>query len=141
MQDLPRLYELDRECFPPGNVDLEPAPVGEIEEGVVSGCVFIASNQNQIVGMLQIDKASSNQWEILTLAVTASNRGIGVGKALMEKLFLELNKSPYLVAVSCLTSPNNLPMQGLLESFGFVQVGLMENHYGPGKNRLKFLLN
>jgi hypothetical protein len=32
-------------------------------------------------------------------------------------------------------------MQGLLESFGFVQVGLLADYFGPGKHRLKFQLN
>jgi ribosomal protein S18 acetylase RimI-like enzyme len=59
----------------------------------------------------------------------------------MDKFLAELAQSPYLVAVSCLTSPNNLAMQGLLESYGFVQVGLMADYFGPGKHRLKFQLN
>ena len=46
-----------------------------------------------------------------------------------------------MVAVSCLTSPSNEAMQGLLESFGFVQVGLIPDCFGPGKHRLKFQLN
>jgi ribosomal protein S18 acetylase RimI-like enzyme len=64
-----------------------------------------------------------------------------VGKALLEQMLLELNKSPYLVAVTCMTSPNNLAMQALLESFGFIQVGLASDYFGPGKHRLRFQLN
>jgi ribosomal protein S18 acetylase RimI-like enzyme len=59
----------------------------------------------------------------------------------MEKFLAELAQSPYLVAVSCLTSPNNIAMQELLERYGFVQVGLMADYFGPGKHRLKFQLN
>ncbi|CAB4632444.1 MAG: GNAT family N-acetyltransferase [Actinobacteria bacterium] len=139
--DLPALLSLDAECFPQGNIDLEPAPAGEIEAGVEDGGVFVASFNSEIVGMLQLDKVSSNEWELLTLAITSSHRGQGVGRALMDRLLAELAKSPYLVAVSCLTSPNNLAMQALLESYGFVQVGLMADYFGPGKHRLKFQLN
>jgi ribosomal protein S18 acetylase RimI-like enzyme len=139
--DLPALLSLDAECFPHGNIDLEPAPAGEIESGVKDGWVFVASFSSETVGMLQIDKVSSNEWELLTLAITSSHRGQGVGKALMDRFLAELAQSPYLVAVSCLTSPNNLAMQGLLESYGFVQVGLMADYFGPGKHRLKFQLN
>lgn len=139
--DLEALLNLDKECFPIGNLDLEPAPVGEIEEGVEQGCIFVAEQKGKVIGMLQVDKVSSNNWELLTLAILPSHRGSGIGRGLMEKLVLELDKSPYLVAVSCLTSPNNLIMQSLLEGFGFIQVGLVENHYGPGKHRLKFQLN
>jgi ribosomal protein S18 acetylase RimI-like enzyme len=139
--DLPALLSLDAECFPQGNFDLEPAPAGEIEAGVEEGGVFVALSNDEIIGMLQLDKVSSNEWELLTLAITSSHRGQGVGKALMDRFLAELAQSPYLVAVSCLTSPNNLAMQGLLESYGFVQVGLMADYFGPGKHRLKFQLN
>jgi ribosomal protein S18 acetylase RimI-like enzyme len=140
-QDLPQLMALDAECFPQGNFDLEPAPAGEIEAGVEDGGVFVALSNDGIVGMLQLDKVSSNEWELLTLAITSSRRGQGVGKALMDRFLAELAQSPYLVAVSCLTSPNNLAMQDLLESYGFVQVGLISDYFGPGKHRLKFQLN
>ena len=141
VEDLPQLIALDAECFPHGNVDLEPAPAGEIEAGVEEGAVFVASLQEKIVGMLQLDRLSSNEWELLTLAISGPHRGQGVGRALMDSFLAELAKSPYLVAVSCLTSPNNLVMQGLLESYGFVQVGLLADYFGPGKHRLRFQLN
>lgn len=140
-EDLARLLALDAECFPQGNFDLEPAPAGEIEAGIEEGGVFVALINESIVGMLQLDKVSSNEWELLTLAITSSHRGQGVGKALMDRFLAELAQSPYLVAVSCLTSPNNLAMQDLLESYGFVQVGLISDYFGPGKHRLKFQLN
>jgi ribosomal protein S18 acetylase RimI-like enzyme len=139
--DLADLIALDAECFPHGNSDLEPAPAGEIETGVQDGGVFVAVDQNLVVGMLQLDKISSNEWELLTLAITSSHRSQGVGQALMEMFFVELSQSPYMVTVSCMTSPSNHAMQGLLESFGFLQVGLMEDYFGPGKHRLKFQLN
>ena len=140
-EDLPQLIALDAECFPHGNVDLEPAPAGEIATGVEDGAIFVADFNGLVVGMLQLDKVSSNEWELLTLAITSSHRSQGVGRALLDRFLAELNKSPYLVAVSCLTSPNNLAMQGLLESYGFVQVGLMADYFGPGKHRLRFQLN
>jgi ribosomal protein S18 acetylase RimI-like enzyme len=139
--DLTQLIALDAECFPHGNLDLEPAPAGEIEAGVEDGAIFVALFNQEIVGMLQLDKVSSNEWELLTLAIKGAHRGQGVGRSLMERFLAELAKSPYLVAVTCLTSPNNLPMQGLLESYGFIQVGLLADYFGPGKHRLKFQLN
>lgn len=139
--DLQDLLALDLECFPKGNTDLEPAPPGEIEQGVAEDSIFVAVVDGQIVGMLQLERSSSNEWELLSLAITGSHRSSGVGQALMDQLLIELNKSPYLVAVSCLTSPNNLAMQGLLEKYGFLQVGMALDHFGPGKHRLRFQLN
>jgi ribosomal protein S18 acetylase RimI-like enzyme len=139
--DLPDLLALDAECFPPGNSDLEPAPAGEIEAGIQDESTFVATSNQKVVGMLQLEKISSNEWELLSLAITSSHRVQDVGKALMERFFMELSRSPFLVAVSCMTSPSNEPMQGLLESLGFVQVGLLTDYFGPGKHRLKFQLN
>jgi ribosomal protein S18 acetylase RimI-like enzyme len=139
--DLSDLLALDAECFPPGNSDLEPAPAGEIEAGIQDESTFVATSNQKVVGMLQLEKISSNEWELLSLAITSSHRGQGVGKALMERFFMEMSRSPFMVAVSCMTSPSNEPMQGLLESFGFVQVGLLTDYFGSGKHRLKFQLN
>lgn len=139
--DLPDLLALDLECFPKGNTDLEPAPPGEIEQGVADNSIFVAVAGGKTIGMLQLERSSSNEWELLSVAITSSHRSSGVGQALMDRLLVELNKSPYLVAVSCLTSPNNLAMQGLLEKYGFLQVGMALDHFGPGKHRLRFQLN
>jgi ribosomal protein S18 acetylase RimI-like enzyme len=139
--DLPALFALDAECFPEGNNDLQPAAAGEIETGVLEQSTFVATEAGQVVGMMQIDKSSSNQWELLTLAITESHRGQGLGSRLMGVLVAELGKSPYLVTVSCVTAPTNLAMQNLLESFGFIQMELLSNHFGVGKHRLRFQLN
>jgi len=139
--DLADVLALDAECFPPGNSDLEPAPAGEIAAGIEDQATFVATSNQKVIGMLQLEKMSSNEWELLSLAITAAHRGQGVGQALMDRFFLELTRSPYVVEVSCLTSPNNEAMQGLLESFGFVQVALIQDCFGPGKHRLKFQLN
>lgn len=138
--DLPSLYFLDAECFPKGNLDLEPAPPGEIDTGVAEGWIFVAETSGEVIGMLQFEKADSTQWNLLTLAIGSQHRAKGVGKALLKRLVEELDRTAYLVTISCLTSPNNLAMQQLLESFGFFQVGLLLDHYGPGKDRLKFVL-
>jgi ribosomal protein S18 acetylase RimI-like enzyme len=108
---------------------------------VADDSIFVAVTVGQTIGMLQVEQSSSNEWELLSVAITSSHRSSGVGQALMDQLLIELNKSPYLVAVTCLTSPNNLAMQGLLEKYGFLQVGMALDHFGPGKHRLRFQLN
>lgn len=139
--DLDHLHALDAECFAPGQDDLEPATEGEIEAGVKQQSTFIAISGQKVIGMLQLDKTDSNHWQLLTVAITAEYRSKGVGSKLMGIIQAEIEKSPYLVTVSCVTAPSNLAMQTLLERFGFTQMELLSNHFGPGKHRLRFQLN
>jgi ribosomal protein S18 acetylase RimI-like enzyme len=139
--DLPFLFDLDKECFPEGSSDLEPAPKGEIEAGVSNKNSFVAILNQNVIGMMQLGKTSSNDWELITLAITKNQRGSGLGKKFMKQLLEETQKSPYLVRVSCVTSPNNIAMQSLLEKNDFIQSELLSDYFGPGKNRLRFVLN
>jgi ribosomal protein S18 acetylase RimI-like enzyme len=139
--DIDALHALDAECFAPGQDDLEPAAKGEIEAGVKQQSTFVAISDQRVVGMLQLDKADSNRWELLTVGIASGYRAKGIGSKLMEVIQAELEKSPYLVSVSCVTAPSNLAMQALLERFGFIQMELLSNHFGVGKHRLRFQLN
>lgn len=136
--DLAALRALDKECFPAGRDDLEPAPEGELERGLESGSILVALVQQQVVGFLQYENFPQ-AIELLTLAITADFRDSGVGTNLMQK-FLNFLKDSKIQRIYCFTSPSNLAMQKLLAKFGFRNSGLVENHYGSGKHRLRFEL-
>jgi ribosomal protein S18 acetylase RimI-like enzyme len=138
--DLAAVQALDSECFPEGSLDLQPAAEGELEDGILQGSTFVAENSGRVVGMIQFDRADPANWELLALAITQSFRGTGLGKLLMEKLSSEIGASKRPVSVTCVTSPNNIPMQQLLERFAFTKSQLLIDYFGPNKHRLRYEL-
>ena len=138
--DLAAVSALDSECFPEGSLDLQPAAEGELEGGILKGSTFVAENSGRVVGMIQFDRTDPANWELLALAITQDFRGKGLGKLLMDKLSSEIRTSRWPVAVTCVTSPNNIPMQQLLEKFAFAKSELLIDHFGANKHRLRYEL-
>ena len=138
--DLSDITALDAECFPEGSLDLQPAAEGELEDGILHKSTFVAESSGRVVGMIQLERKDLANWELLALAITESYRGKGVGKMLMDKLSSEIQDSKVPVSVTCVTSPNNVVMQKLLEKFGFTKSQLLIDHFGPNKHRLRYEL-
>jgi ribosomal protein S18 acetylase RimI-like enzyme len=138
--DLSDITALDSECFPEGSLDLQPAAEGELEDGILHESTFVAESSGGVVGMIQIERKDLANWELLALAITKSFRGKGVGKMLMDKFSSEIRDSIVPVSVTCVTSPNNMAMQKLLERFGFTKSELLIDHFGPKKHRYRYEL-
>lgn len=136
--DLAAVQAIDSECFPKGLLELEPAAPGEIEGGIVSGCILVAESDGQIVGFLQYRVDSPAEIELLSLGITGPMRSQQLGSKLMQRFFELVEYFPHQ-RVSCFTAPTNLSMQRLLEKFGFRNQGIKDNHFGPGKHRLRYL--
>jgi ribosomal protein S18 acetylase RimI-like enzyme len=134
--DLWLLKELDRECFPAGNLHLEPAPEGEIETGLDREEIRVIKHENRIIGMIQVEK-QTKEWELLTLAISEQFRAKRLGS-----LFLEDLETEFLVSqaekIRCVTSPNNSQMRKLLERFGFRKTKELPDYFGPNKHRLLY---
>jgi ribosomal protein S18 acetylase RimI-like enzyme len=133
--DLAALKRLDAECFPSGSLDLQPAAPGELEAGIREANTLLAESEGEVIGMMQVHQSETGL-ELLTLAITQSFRGHGLGRAFLDELenrWLKPNQS-----VWCVTSPNNLAMQSLLESYGFVSQKLLPDHFGKGAHRLLY---
>jgi len=138
--DLPQLIALDSECFPKGRLDLQPAADGELIAGIESGASSVAIMNDQIVGFAQLELLSPQRWELLTLAITASARGQGVGAALLQRVIELRDQAPQRPSIEVLTAPSNAAMRGLLERFGFISGELIPDYYGPGSDRISYLL-
>jgi [ribosomal protein S18]-alanine N-acetyltransferase len=138
-KDLSALRALDAECFPPGRNDLQPAALGEIEKGLETRGIFVVEDDGAVVGFLQVDKQSGEDWELLSLAISQNQRSKGLGRKLLGQLVADrVSGSERIYTV---TAPQNLPMQRLLLSFGFREVEYLPDHFGPGKHRVKFELS
>ncbi len=138
--DLPSIRALDSECFPQGNLDLQPAAAGELEEGIDQASTYVAEDSGDVVGMMQLDRRNESDWELLSLAITEKSRGQGLGKLLMRVLSSELQGFRVPVSVTCVTSPNNRAMQHLLEQFNFKKSDLLSDYFGPEKHRIRYQL-
>lgn len=132
--DLAAIQFLDAHCFPTDSLDLQPAAEGELESGIEAGEILLALSEADVVGMIQW-RQHQNETEILTLAIWEPFRGVGLGRALLNEFLTMAFPTP----ISCLTAPGNLPMRTLLAKTGFHELGLIQNHYGPGRDRLRYL--
>lgn len=134
--DLPVILAVDRECFPEGREDLQPAPSGEIERGVATNKILLAELAGQPVGFLQHELSEIADLEVLSLAITAEARGHGVGNALLTHF---LNSVGGQSSIWCVTAPTNLAMRALLEKHGFVLSRSLPDYFGPGRHRVGYL--
>lgn len=135
--DLASIVGLDSECFPSERFDVEPTPVSDLVAGLGSGLLLCAVDETrgaEIVGFSLIAFAGESVFEVVSLGVSAGYRGAGVGRELLSAAMGEVVRLGGS-RVRCLTAPSNVVMRGLLLSFGFVFVGLVENYYGSGKDR------
>lgn len=138
--DLDHLVALDKECFPTGRNDLQPAAPGELLEGIENAATSVAILGGQVVGFSQLRFQSPKTWELLTLAVTGSARGQRVGATLLQNTITLRDQAPFRPSIEVFTAPTNAAMRGLLEQFGFVNGRIIANHYGPGSDRISYLL-
>lgn len=67
---------------------------------------------------------------ILSVAVLASQRGVGAGKALMQHCLQQGYRQLKLTV-----APDN-PALGLYQKLGFSEITLEQDYFGPGEHRL-----
>lgn len=92
---------------------------------------LVAEIEDQLVGYAGLSKLpSSEQSDIQTIAVTATQRGTGLGRELMHRLIArakELGASELFLEVRA----DNPIAQKLYRKLGFVQIDLRKNYYRP----------
>jgi ribosomal protein S18 acetylase RimI-like enzyme len=139
--DLAAIKKLDKECFPAGSIDFEPAAHGEIERGISAKSVWVAETIEGIVGFLQLELELGIRWELLAIGVTEDYRSKGVGTRLMNRLIEEIAKAKDFPGISAVTSPTNTPMQDMLKRYSFLEAEFLLDYYGPKKDRIRFDLD
>ncbi|WP_431967881.1 GNAT family N-acetyltransferase [Nocardia sp. bgisy134] len=136
--DIATLDALDALCFPPGDVDREPASGDELRDGVSGRRVFVAEDDIGIIGFIHFERPSPSHIYISSLAVHPDRRHRGIGALLLDHLMQRLRGSENgrLPSISTVTSPRNYPMLRLLFSRKFVARTMMRGYFGPGRDRV-----
>ncbi|MFX0575517.1 GNAT family N-acetyltransferase [Nocardia nepalensis] len=136
--DVADLKVLDASCFPDDDHRLEPASEDELEDGVSGGRVFVAVEEDKIVGFIHFERPSPSHVYISSLAVHTDWQRQGLGARLLDHMMSKLRstsdgKSP---SISTMTSPQNHAMLRLLFSRRFVARTIMRGYFGPGRDRI-----
>jgi [ribosomal protein S18]-alanine N-acetyltransferase len=119
-EDAPILQELEHECFTDPSWDAEeflryPCTVAEVE-GRIAGFVVI---RRMVPGV----QGHPEECEILNIAVSPANRGLGIATALLR---YELRPgATYYLEVR----ESNTAARKLYEKLGFTQIGSRKNYY------------
>ena len=116
-------------------LDSDPARGALITRTLESSGCLVAERSRQLVGYVALEYSFYEYGFVPILYVAGPERRRGVGCALM-KAVASLCKTEKLFTS---TNESNGPMQGLLESLGYVPSGIIEN-LDPGDPELVYCL-
>lgn len=92
-----RAAQLHQETFPDSYRDLSEAMDDLIDILKAEGLLFVAEEDGDLVGVIGAVKQYPSAWELHPLVVAPSERGRGVGRALVMRLESELRERGALV--------------------------------------------
>lgn len=91
----------------------------------------VAEKDNSLIGYAGLSKlANSTSSDIQTIAVSASHRGLGIGRLLMESL-LATSRKQNATEVFLEVREDKPTPQELYKSLGFVAIDRREKYYQP----------
>ncbi|MBM7457076.1 ribosomal-protein-alanine N-acetyltransferase [Oceanisphaera litoralis] len=102
------------------------------------GTLLVAESEGGLVGYALggMGEAREQGW-ILSLAVDERQRGLGIGKALLQRLCRDLTDAG-CTELRLTVHPDN-PARGLYQSLGFVEESREPDYFGPGEPRQRLL--
>lgn len=126
-KDIPQIFEINLE-----NMEL-PWSISSIKEDFNNKLshYFVCENDNIIVGYISFWYVI-NEAEITNIAVTKSNRGKGIGKALLEKL-IEFSVEENMIGISLEVSTKNFIAINLYQKYDFEINGTRPEYYEKSK--------
>ena len=139
-EDMPRIREIDAQCFPPGRTDVEPAHPGELEGAFERGQLSVAERDGEVVGMLQTEVLNEDHMYLAALAVLPARQQGGVGAALVQRFIEQVGERSPRPSATTVTSPANVAMVSLLTHSGFVGTRGVADYFGEHKDRVYFQL-
>jgi [ribosomal protein S18]-alanine N-acetyltransferase len=125
--EIERLFELDRECFPPG------IAYGRVElEKLVrhpSAWTALAEAEGELLGFAVV-RTWRGLLHVLTIDVARHSRRQGIGRLLMS--WAESRAEALgLAAMRLEVAVDNVTAQKFYKELGFREVGRIENYYPP----------
>jgi ribosomal-protein-alanine N-acetyltransferase len=126
--DLDVLYRIDQACFPKG-IAYGRREMQAYIESSGSYCL-LAEMAGEIAGFILTER-SAQLAHIVTLDVLKEHRRQSIGSLLLDASELEAaSKGVNLMYLE--TATTNKPAIALWKKHGYVEVGTIENYYGPG---------
>lgn len=94
---------------------------------ITVACLWVALHQSKIVGYVDFWQVA-DQWELVSVAVHPQYRGLGIGRALLNKMF-SLAKRKKAKNIFLDVRVGNEAAKKLYASLGFKPVGLRKKYY------------
>ncbi len=101
------------------------------------GTSFVADEGDELVAFLIgfLSQTKDDEAYIHFVGVSPEHRGEGLGRALYERFFQEV-EAHGRTSVRCVTSPVNQESVSFHEALGFVVDRVVEDYDGPGEDRV-----
>lgn len=133
VEDLPQIVAVDREAF--GEHAYGPFILRQYFD-ITQNFFYVAVADNYIVGYCigAVSAGDTAGW-IVSLGVSASARGKGIGEKLTVEIIKELSKVG-ATKILLTVEPRNTGAIRLYEKLGFVEQGVEEDYFGAGEDRL-----
>ncbi|CUS48466.1 MAG: ribosomal-protein-alanine N-acetyltransferase [Idiomarinaceae bacterium HL-53] len=131
-EDLEALAEIEAQCY---GKNAYPFLFFAQAQMQWPNSLWVSRGEREVVTgyILMSPGAETDSWWLMSILITPTVRGQGVGQALLSHALNELNgaKTIYLTV-----APANLSAIQLYEKFGFESIRTLENALGPGETRL-----
>ena len=132
--DLESLWEIDRECFPPG-ISYSRSELRAFLSRTTAETIVV-ENDGRIVAFVLGWRRSRTEGHVITLDVTASARRRGLGRRLMVELEARF-RAKGIWRVRLETVATNAIALGLYERLGYRKVAHLRGYYGRGLHAWK----
>jgi [ribosomal protein S18]-alanine N-acetyltransferase len=129
--DLPRLHEIDSNCFEQGiaYTQAELALFVRHKRSIVR----VAERETGIVGFAIGSLDRDRCGHVITIDVLPQARRTGIGAALLSTLHEEFSKAAAVIS-HLEVDVDNTAAQTFYRGFGYQRTELLSDYYGPGKN-------